>query len=163
MAKDIAYNSLGEIAMKCWIDKLPTGEDSFWGISEDNAFIEGLKIGAFIGMKQSDIDWCHAKALCFLAGAPNWTPYSFLNIAIAIARGMDMVNINPEDMMPYYKFIHAKRPFGYVYKHIYKVYDKRPWYEATLEYEGSYKECLSYIHMNKAHDIAYISDQHRYE
>lgn len=124
--------------MKCWIDKLPTEEDYFWGISEKEAYKLGLKLGFFIGMKEKDIDWGDAKAFFFVGSAPNWTQYSFLNIAIARSLGMEVVG---EPMN--YRFANPKFKQGHI--HQYGVFDCNN----KILFKGSYSECWAWKNSDK--------------
>lgn len=97
--------------MKCWIDKLSTEEDSFWGISEEAAYALALKLGYFIGLKRKDIDFSHAKAFVFVGKAPKYTKYSFLNIAIAFSLGCDVVGEAPG-----FRFVNPKYGAGHIFE-----------------------------------------------
>lgn len=120
--------------MKCWIDKLHTEEDSFWGISEKEAYKLGLKLGFFLGIREQDIDWTDAKAFVFVGSAPNWTKYSFLNIAIARSLGMEVVG---EPMN--YMFTNPKFKRGYIHQYVVDSH-------LGEQFRGSYNECWQYIH-----------------
>ena len=118
---------------KCFIDNLPTGEDYFWGISERDAHKLGLKLGYFIGMSYEDIEWSHAKAFAFVGKAPKFTEYSFLNIAIAVSLGMEVVGEAMD-----FSFTNPKYKRGYI--HQYGVFDGCN----KILFKGSKEECWNW-------------------